>query len=93
MEVELEIGLLAYGADETKLIVEADTFALYDGKSCEQHNERANKLDRSNYPCKVGAARLVQEELAVVRKEKCPRVNENPSCNLVCSKNNHLHHM
>jgi hypothetical protein len=62
-----------------EMIVEADPFVLYNGKSCEHHYNGDTKLtiDQSNYQCKIRSARIVQEGSATFGKENCPRITEN----------------
>lgn len=87
-EDNLEIGILSYQIDESKMIIEADPVVLYDGNSCEIHYTGATKLtiEPSNYHSKIRSARIIQEGLATFGDETCPKAGENPWNRQVCEK-------
>jgi uncharacterized membrane-anchored protein YhcB (DUF1043 family) len=85
---ELEIGILALKTDDSKIVIEADPFILYDGGTCEIHYTGDTKLtiDESNYKCKLKEAKIHKEGFITVGAERCPEQTENPWNRFECGK-------
>lgn len=74
---KLEIAVLALKIDDSRIVIEANPFVLYDSETCKIHYTGDTK-DEVSYKCKLNEGKLHITGFITAGEERCPERTDHP---------------